>query len=63
MQGMRKSLAEAEVKAALGDPDAKDDVDYYRLSIKRQLRDQDSIRANATAALAKVRAIVRGAPA
>jgi hypothetical protein len=36
MRGYRKSLAKAEVKASLGDSDAKDDVEFFRLSIARR---------------------------
>jgi hypothetical protein len=63
MQGLRKSLAEAEIKASLGDPDAKDDVEFFRLSIKRRLRDGDSIRSQSAVSLAKLRATVRKARA
>jgi hypothetical protein len=53
MRGLRKQLAEAEIKAALGDPDAKDDAEFFRLSIKLRLRDHDLIMSSATRALRK----------
>src|SRR5208283_1779441 len=43
MRGWQKSLAKAQVKSSLGDPDARDDVEFFRLSIARRLRDRDSI--------------------
>jgi len=45
MQRISRQLAEAEVKAALGDPDAKDDADFFRLLLKRALRDHDRDRS------------------
>jgi hypothetical protein len=59
MRSLRKQLAEAETKATLGDLDAKDDAEFFRLSIARRLRDQDSIRSNTITAFARVRAVVK----
>jgi hypothetical protein len=51
MRSIRRQLAEAEVKAALGDPDAKDDADFFRLLLKRAIRDHDWKRSKMIQAL------------
>ncbi len=60
MPALRKQLADAGIKAALGDPDAKDDAEFFRLQIKRRLRDHDQIKSSSTVAFAKLIASIRG---
>jgi hypothetical protein len=51
MRSLRRNLASAEAKAAFGDAEA----DYFRLSIKRRLRDREKIIAGLITTFSRIR--------
>ena len=55
IKGLRRNLAAAEARVLAGDAGAAEDVEFLFLSIKRQLRDRDSIRREAIAKYALAR--------
>ena len=59
MEGLRRDLAAAEARALTADADAAEDVEFLCLSIKRRLRDRDTIRHEAIAKYVRVRAKTR----
>ena len=59
MEGLRRDLAAAEARALTADADAAEDVEFLYLSIKRRLRDRDTIRHEAIEKYVRVRAKAR----
>jgi hypothetical protein len=55
MRSLRRNLASAEAKAAFGDAEAAVEADYFRLSIKRRLRDREKIIAGLITTFSRIR--------
>ena len=56
MEGLHRDLEAAEARVLTADADAAEDVEFLCLSIKRRLRDRDTIRREAIAKYLRVRA-------